>query len=142
MKRETARRIATNFYTFRIGDAPADLTVKSMGPANGKIVLQTTAYDEDEGEDITYEIEIDPTCGRIAMKRLVDEYDLDAFTQGTKLLSELKPGDRFRLEGDCAVWEFYGQQERFGSRMFGVTRIGRNDIDWLARDRTVYPCGK
>ena len=135
MKREKALEIATRFYTFRMGVEPENLTVKSMEPAGGRIIVRAELNDE------VYEVEIDPTSDRITMKEGIAEYALGDFSKKTKLLSELQEGDLFRMEGDCVVWEFYGQGNRHGGAVYGITRNDdRNTIDWLTRDPRVYPC--
>lgn len=142
MKREAALEIATRFYNFCEGSQPENLTIKSMESANGKIVLRTTASDEDEDDDVTYEIEIDPTGNAITMKKVVVEFAVSDFTQKPKLLSELEEGDLFRLEADCAVWRFYRRMERCGGIAYGFTRKDDHEIEWLYDDVEVYPCGK
>ena len=105
MKRTDALRIATNFYTFRMGTKPESMAIARMDPADGRITMRTTTHDENE-EDVTYEIVLDPTTDALTMRRVLDEYRVSDFAQGSKPLSTLKEGDLFRLEGDCVIYRF------------------------------------
>ncbi len=141
MTRKEAIRIATNFYTFRMGVKPESMVVTMLEPANGRIAVQTTTCD-DEGEEITYEIEIKPEANSITMKQIVSDYDLSDFMQDVKHLSDLKKGDLFRLESDCVIWRFYGTEQRYGALAYGFTRQNGREISWLNKDVNIYPCGK
>lgn len=141
MTRKEAIRIATNFYTFWMGVKPESMVVAMVEPADGRIAVQTTTCD-DEGEEITYEIEIKPGTGRITMKQIVSDYNLSDFIQDVKHLSDLKKGDLFRLESDCVIWRFYGAEQRYGALAYGFTRQNGREISWLNKDVNVYPCGK
>lgn len=81
MTRKEAIRIATNFYTFRMGVKPESMIVTMMEPTNDRIAVQMTACD-DEGEEIIYEIEIKPTTNGITMKQVISNYDLSDFIPG------------------------------------------------------------
>lgn len=76
MKRETALQIATKFYTKKNGVQPESLQVKSMEPANGKIMLRANGYD-----DRIFEIEIDPISETIVMKQIICADDLADYDQ-------------------------------------------------------------
>lgn len=84
-----ALRIATNFYTFRMGVKPESMAITVMEPADGRIVMQTTTCNA-EGEEITYEIEFRPTTNGITMKQVISDCDLSDFIQDVKHLSDLK----------------------------------------------------
>lgn len=141
MKRAEALRIATNFYTFRMGTKPESMAITMMEPANGRIALQTTTFD-DEGEEVTYEIEIRPTTNSVTLKQVISDFDLSDFMQEAKRLSDLKKGDLFRLESDSVVWRFYGAEERYEALSYGFTRQNGREISWLNANAKVYPCGK
>ncbi len=141
MTRKEAIRIATNFYTFRMGVKPESMVVTMMEPADDRIAVQTTTCD-DESEETTYEIEIKPGAGSITMKQIVSDCNLSDFIQDVKHLSDLKKGDLFRLEGDCVIWRFYGAEQRYGALAYGFTRQSGREISWLNKDVNVYPCGK
>ena len=141
MKKEQAIQIATNFFTYREGEAPKGLIVKRMEPAGGRITIWTDGYDEDTDTDFHYEIEIDPTCGSITMKKILSEYRLNDFSAQPCKLSQLKNGDLFRLEGDCVIYEFWKWSGLHGQAQFIFTRQGKTDTMYSA-DRVVYPCGK
>lgn len=141
MTRKEAIRIATNFYTFRMGVKPESMIVTMMEPTNDRIAVQMTACD-DEGEEIIYEIEIKPTTNGITMKQVISNYDLSDFIQDVKHLSDLKKGDLFRLESDCVIWCFYGVEKRYGALAYGFTRQNGREISWLNKDVNVYPCVK
>lgn len=141
MKRMDALRIATNFYTFRMGVKPESMAITVMEPADGRIAMQTTTCNA-EGEEITYEIELRPTTNGITMKQVISDCDLSDFIQDVKHLSDLKKGDLFRLESDCVVWRFYGAEKRYGALAYGFTRQNGREISWLNKDVNVYPCVK
>lgn len=139
MKRETALQIATRFYTFIQGTKPENLMVKSMEPANGKIVLRTTVFDEDEDDNVTYEIDVDPTTDAVTMKKVIVEFKASDFAQDTKRLSELKEGDLFHMEGNCTVYRFYRAEVRYGEMTYSFSRKDGRDIYWNS-DTIIYPC--
>ena len=141
MTRKEAIRIATNFFTFRMGVKPESMVVTMMEPADGRIAVQTTTYD-DEGDEMTYEIEIKPATDSITMKQIVSDCNLSDFIQDVRHLSNLKKGDLFRLEGDCVIWRFCGAEKRYGALAYGFTRQNGREISWLNTDVNVYPCGK
>lgn len=136
MTREQAIRIATNFYTYREGGAPYDLTVKRM--EGNRFTMRASSLVTDER---VYEIVVDPTYDEITMTEIVAEYKASDFTQQPKMLSELKPGDLFRNEGDCVVYEFWKPTTMFGQPCFLISRKGKDTTDCIT-DRLVYPCGK
>ena len=107
-----------------------------MESANGRIVVQAAGNDE------TYEIELDSVSGRITMKEVVAEYDLNDFMQESTHLSQLKEGDLFRMDGDCVVWRCYKAEERYGQLSYGFIRENGREISWLTSDVKVYPCGE
>lgn len=142
MTREQAIQIAQNFYTFRYGMQPEELTLQKMESANGRCVIRTTAYNSEEGENSVYEIEIDPISNSVTMKQVVAEFDASDFIQQPKNLSAMEVGDLFRMESDCVVWRYCGTEQRFGDLVYGVSRKNACEINLLSHDKLVYPCGK
>ncbi len=53
--------------------------------------------------------------------------------------NNIKTGDKFRLGGDCVVYAYYGESERYGSLMYGFSRVDNNELFWLSNDANVYP---
>lgn len=138
MKRTDALRIATNFYTFRMGTKPESMAIARMDPADGRITMRTTTHDENE-EDVTYEIVLDPMTDALTMRRVLDEYRVSDFAQGSKPLSTLKEGDLFRLEGDCVIYRFLRSEMLYNRLFYCFARRGEQHI-CRRRDITVYPC--
>lgn len=136
MKQEQAIEIATRFFTFRECGEPYDMTVKSMNGNRFTLCASGLGTDEE-----VYEIEIDPTCNEIILKQVVATYDMNDFMQQPTMLSCLKEGDLFRMEGDCLIWKYCGQQIRYGKIQYGICPKNGCNIFWRV-DATVYPCGK
>lgn len=141
MKRTEALRIATNFYTFRMGTKPGSMVIARMEPADGRITICTTTYDENEDDEVAYEIELNPMFDTLTMRRVLDEYRVSDFTQDTKRLSELNEGDQFRLEGDCVVYRFLRAETLYNKLFYCFTRTGEQHV-YRRRDIVVYPCGR
>nr|DAS16093.1 MAG TPA: hypothetical protein [Caudoviricetes sp.] len=136
MTREQAIQIATNFFAFREGGQPYDMTVKGMH--GDKFILHASSLVTDER---VYEIAIDPLYDEIVMKEVVAQYRMSEFVVQPCKLSTLKTGDTFRNEGDCVIYEYYKPVEAYGDVWIGICRKGKSDLN-LVKDRIVYPCGK
>ena len=141
MKRMEALRIATNFYTFRMGAKPNSMAIARMESAEGRITMHATTYDENEDDEVTYEIELDPTTDALTLRRVLDEYRVSDFAQDAKQLSELKEGDLFRLESDCVVYRFLRAGTLYNKSFYCFTRQGEEHI-YRRRNITVYPCSR
>lgn len=73
------------------------------------------------------------------MKRVENESPLADFLRTETHLSTLNKGDKFRLEGDCVMYAYYGACKRYGSLMYGFSRVDNNELFWLSNDANVYP---
>ncbi|MBP3529378.1 MAG: hypothetical protein J6K02_12040 [Alistipes sp.] len=142
MTREEAIRIATNYYTGCMGEAPESMTLKSMEPAGGRITLRAAAFDEECDDEVIYEVELVPAADAISLKRVVRESSISGYRQAPKPLSALKTGDLFRMECDTVVYEFCKSEMRYGTLSYGFTRKGERTIYWQCRDIQIYPCDK
>ena len=137
MKKEQAIQIATNFFTYRQGGAPYDMTLKRV--EGNKFTFRVSSLSDHE---TIYEIILDPLYDQIEMKEIIAEYQISDFTAQPTKLSQLKKGDLFRNECDCMVWMYYGYEMNYGQMRHGITRETGGEIFWQSNDATVYPCGK
>lgn len=137
MKKEQALQIATNFYTFRQGNAPQSITLKRV--EGDRFTFRANSLADDE---VIYEIILDPLYDEIVMKEIIAEYKVSDFMQQPKKLSELQEGNLFRNEGDCVIWKYCGLQNRYGKPQYGISRANGGQIYYQSNDTTVYPCKK
>lgn len=139
MKKEQAIRIARNLLAQTSYIEVADMKVKRMEPAEGRITVTFTVENED-GENDHFEVEIDPTTNALALKKVEGTYSLNEYLNEPTTLSKLRPGQLFRLKIDCVVYEYYHTtQTSEGARMFTFTRKGQHQIESLVYDREVFP---
>ena len=137
MTRKEAAEIARRYYTFNTGEMPNEVHISTYNMEDGfaKCTIPATY----RGDEVTYEIELNTIANTITMKRIENESPLADFMRSETRLSELKQGDKFRLEGDCVVYAYFGKGERFGQTKYAFTRVDNNQLCWSSNDANVYP---
>lgn len=106
MKREQALRIARTLVAQTSDIEIVDIKIKSMEPAGGRITVAVDAVSEEDGND-RYEVEIDPMANSVSLKEMKGSYSLDEYLNEPMRMSELNPGQLFKLKYDCVVYEYY-----------------------------------
>lgn len=138
MSEEQAFQIAFNFYRHQFGEEPSRMYVKYVEPDSGSICIWSEEYDVDLHETFYYEIMIEPSVDEITLKKVLMQYGIKDFQQTPVMLSTLKQGDLFRLEGDRVKYEYHKPINAYGSDWIGISRKGKADID-LVSDQLVFP---
>ena len=80
------------------------------------------------GEEVIYEVELNTIANTITMRRIENESPLADFLRTETRLSTLNKGDKFRLEGDCVVYAYYGACERYSNTKYGFIRVDNNQL--------------
>ena len=137
MTRKQAAEIARRYYTFNTGEMPNEVRISIYNMEDG--IAKCTIPATHRGDEVIYEVELNTIANTITMKRIENESPLADFLRPETRLSTLNKGDMFRLEGDCVVYAYYGAYERYGSLMYGFSRVDNNELFWLSNDANVYP---
>lgn len=137
MTRKQAAEIARRYYTFNTGEMPNEVHISIYNMEDG--IAKCTIPATHRGDEVIYEVELNTIANTITMKRIENESPLADFLRTETRLSTLNKGDKFRLEGDCVVYAYYGACERYGSLMYGFSRVDNNELFWLSNDANVYP---
>lgn len=141
MKKEQALRIARTLVAQTSDIEIVDIEVKSMEPAGGRITVAVDAVNEEDEND-RYEVEIDPTANSVSLKKVKGSYSLDEYLNEPTHMSELQPGQLFKLKYDCVVYEYYRTvQDRSGRTVFTFSRQGQHNLSTLTHDVEVFPIG-
>ena len=141
MKREQVLRIARTLVAQTSDIEIFDIEVKSMEPAGGKMTVAIDAVNE-EGENDRYEVEIDSTTNAVSLKKVIGLYSLDEYLNEPMRMSELNPGQLFKLKYDCVVYEFYRSIQDCGNRtIYQFMRKENRNISQSAHDIEVFPIG-
>lgn len=141
MKREQALRIARILVAQTSDIEIVDIKVKSMEPAGGRITVAVDAVNEEDEND-RYEVEIDPTANSVSLKKVKGSYSLDEYLNEPMRMSELNPGQLFKLKYDCVVYEYYRTvQDRENRTIYQFTRKGTRNILQSVHDAEVFPIG-
>lgn len=141
MKREQALRIARTLVAQTSDIEIVDIKVKSMEPAGGRITVAVDAVNEEDEND-RYEVEIDPTANSVSLKKVKGSYSLDEYLNEPTHMSELQPGQLFKLKYDCVVYEYYRTvRDRENRTIYQFTRKGTRNILQSVHDAEVFPIG-
>lgn len=141
MKREQALRIARILVAQTSDIEIVDIKVKSMEPAGGRITVAVDAVNEEDETD-RYEVEIDPTANSVSLKKVKGSYSLDEYLNELMRMSELNPGQLFKLKYDCVVYEYYRTvRDRENRTIYQFTRKGTRNILQSVHDAEVFPIG-
>lgn len=112
-----------------------------MEPAGGRITVAVDAVNEEDEND-RYEVEIDPTANSVSLKKVKGSYSLDEYLNEPMRMSELNPGQLFKLKYDCVVYEYYRTvQDRENRTIYQFTRKGTRNILQSVHDAEVFPIG-
>ena len=137
MTRKQAAEIARRYYTFNTGEMPNEVHISTYNMEDG--IAKCTIPATHRGDEVIYEVELNTIANTITMKRIENESPLADFLRTETRLSTLNKGDKFRLEGDCVVYSYFGKGERFGNIKYGFLRVDNNQLCWLSDDVNVYP---
>lgn len=141
MRREQALRIARTLVAQTSYIEIVDIKIKSMEPAGGRITVAVDAVSEEDGND-RYEVEIDPTANSVSLKKVKGSYPLDEYLNEPMRMSELNPGQLFKLKYDCVVYEYYRTvRDRENRAIYRFTRKGSCNIAQSVQDIEVFPIG-
>ena len=128
MKREEALRIARTLVAQTSDIEIVDIKLKSMEPAGGRITVAVDAVSDEDG-NARYEVEIDPTANSDSLKKVKGSYLLDEYLNEPMRMSELNPGQLFKLKYDCVVYEYYRTvRDRENRTIYQFTRKGTRNI--------------
>ncbi len=110
-----------------------------MEPAGGRITVAVDAVNEEDEND-RYEVEIDPTANSVSLKKVKGSYPLDEYLNEPMRMSELNPGQLFKLKYDCVVYEYYHTvRDRENRTIYRFTRKGNRNISQSVQDIEVFP---
>ena len=141
MKIEQALRIARTLVAQTSDIEIVDIKIKSMEPAGGRITVAVDAVSEEDENDC-YEVEIDPTANSVSLKEIKGSYSLDEYLNEPMRMSELNPGQLFKLKYDCVVYEYYRTvRDRENRAIYRFTRKGSCNIAQSVQDIEVFPIG-
>lgn len=141
MRREQALRIARTLVAQTSYIEIVDIKIKSMEPAGGRITVAVDAVSEEDGND-RYEVEIDPMANSVSLKEMKGSYSLDEYLNEPMRMSELNPGQLFKLKYDCVVYEYYRTvRDRENRAIYRFTRKGSCNIAQSVQDIEVFPIG-
>lgn len=141
MKREQALRIARTLVVQTSDIEIVNIKLKSMEPAGGRITVAVDTVNEEDEND-RYEVEIDPTANSVSLKKVKGSYSLDEYLNEPMRMSELQPGQLFKLKYDCVVYEYYRTvRDRENRTIYQFTRKGNRNILQSVHDAEVFPIG-
>ena len=141
MKKEQALRIARTLVAQTSDIEIVDIKLKSMEPAGRRITVAVDAVNEEDEND-RYEVEIDPTANSVSLKKVKGSYSLDEYLNEPMRMSELNPGQLFKLKYDCVVYEYYRTvRDRENRTIYQFTRKGNRNILQSVHDAEVFPIG-
>lgn len=141
MKKEQALRIARTLVAQTSDIEIVDIKVKSMEPAGGRITVAVDTVNEEDEND-RYEVEIDPTANSVSLKKVKGSYPLDEYLNEPMRMSELNPGQLFKLKYDCVVYEYYRTvRDRENRAIYRFTRKGSCNLSQSVHDAEVFPIG-
>lgn len=141
MKKGQALRIARTLVAQTSDIEIVDIKVKSMEPAGGRITVAVDAVNEEDEND-RYEVEIDPTANSVSLKKVKGFYSLDEYLNEPIRMSELQPGQLFKLKYDCMGYEYYRTvQDHENRTIYQFTRKGTRNISQSVHDAEVFPIG-
>lgn len=141
MRIEQALRIARTLVAQTSDIEIVDIKLKSMEPAGGRITVAVDAVNEEDEND-RYEVEINPTANSVSLKKVKGSYSLDEYLNEPMRMSELNPGQLFKLKYDCVVYEYYRTvRDRENRAIYRFTRKGSCNIAQSVQDIEVFPIG-
>lgn len=125
MTREQAERIASNYMRQQSDYVFSEVTVKNLVPANEPIRVWLTTED-DYGDELIVEVEMDPQSNEIRWKKICNTGCLSEYLKPAARIDELSKGQRFRLQGDCVVYEFVNDVKDRSSIPYIIRRADRS----------------
>ncbi len=120
-----AKQIALNYMRQQSDYVFSEVTVKSLAPNNGPIRVWLTTKD-DYGYELIVEVEMDPQSNEISWKKICNTGYLSEYLKPTTRIDELAKGQRFRLQGDCVVYEFVDEVKDRSNIPYIIRRADRS----------------
>ena len=100
-----AKQIAINYMRQQSDYVFSEVTVKNLASTNGPIKVWLTTED-DYGDELIVEVEMNPQSNEIRWKKICNTGRLSEYLKPATRIDKLSAGQRFRLQGDCVVYEF------------------------------------
>lgn len=138
MTNAQAKQIASNYMRQQSYYVFSEVAVKNLAPANRLIKVWLTTEDEYEDELIV-EVEMDPQSNEIRWKKICNTGCLSEYLKLATRIDELSKGQRFRLQGDCVVYEFVDNVKDRSSVPYIIRRADRSCTVSRVEWQEVFP---
>lgn len=138
MTRGQAKRIAMTYMQQQSDYVFSEVAVKSMEPADGSIKVWLKTEDK-YGDELVVEVEMDPQSNEIRWKKICNTGRLSEYLKPATRIDELAKGQRFRLQGDCVVYEFVDNVKDRSSVPYIIRRADRSRTVSRVEWQEVFP---
>ena len=138
MTREQAKRIAMTYMQQQSDYEFSEVTVKSMEPADGSIKVWLKTEDK-YGDELIIEVEMEPQSNEIRWKKICNTGRLSEYLKPATRIDKLSAGQRFRLQGDCVVYEFVDNVKDRSSVPYIIRRADRSSTVSRVGWQEVFP---
>ena len=138
MTREQAKRIAMTYMQQQSDYVFSEVTVKHLAPANGPIKVWLTTEDY-YGDELIVEVEMAPQSNEIRWKKICNTGRLSEYLKPATRIDKLSAGQRFRLQGDCVVYEFVDNVKDRSSIPYIIRRADRSGCVSRVGWQEVFP---
>lgn len=138
MTREHAEQIAMTYMQQQSDYEFSEVTVKSMEPADGSIKVWLKTEDK-YGDELIVEVEMEPQSNEIRWKKICNTGRLSEYLKPATRIDKLSAGQRFRLQGDCIVYEFVDDVKDRSSVPYIIRRTDRSRAVSRVRWQEVFP---
>ena len=125
MTREQAKRIAMTYMQQQSDYEFSEVTVKSLEPADGSIKVWLKTEDK-YGDELIIEVEMEPQSNEIRWKKICNTGRLSEYLKPATRIDKLSTGQRFRLQGDCIVYEFVDDVKDRSNMPYIIRRTDRS----------------
>lgn len=133
-----AKQIASNYMRQQSDYVFSEITVKSLAPADGPIKVWLTTED-DYGDELIIEVEVVPWMNEISWKKICNTGRLSEYLKPATSIDELTVGQRFRLQGDCVVYEFVDNVKDSSSIPYIIRRADKSGCVSRVGWQEVFP---
>ena len=133
-----AKQIASNYMRQQSDYVFSAVTVKSLAPANGPVKVWLTTED-DYGDELIVEVEMNPQSNEIRWKKICNTGRLSEYLKPAIRIDKLSAGQRFRLQGDCVVYEFMDNVKDRSSIPYIIRRADRSGCVSRVGWQEVFP---
>lgn len=133
-----AKQIASNYMRQQSDYEFSEVTVKSMEPADGAIEIWLKTEDK-YGDELIVEVEMDPQSNEIRWKKICNTGRLTEYLKPATRIDKLSAGQRFRLQGDCIVYEFVDDVKDCSNIPYIIRRTDRSRVVSRVGWQEVFP---